>query len=82
MRLGEILALTWNDVQWIDRIIRIPDSKNDEVREVAFTGELESILREQHAKREPNCPFVCYRWDSSAMLGASATSEKYGGAFA
>jgi integrase len=61
---GELLALTWNDVQWIDRIIRLEDSKNGEAREIPFTGELEAMLREQYGRRRLGCDRVCFRIDA------------------
>jgi integrase len=61
MRRGEIVGLRWSNVQWMDRIIRIEDSKNGDAREVPFAGELETVLKAQYAKRQPSCDFVCYR---------------------
>jgi integrase len=63
MRLGEILGLRWENIIWKDRIIRIEDSKNGEAREIPFAGELEVILREEHAGRQAGCDRVCYRID-------------------
>jgi integrase len=64
MRLGEILNLRWKNIVWMDRIIRIEDSKNGEAREIPFSGELEAMLREQHARRQPGCDRVCFRIDA------------------
>lgn len=63
MRLGEILGLRWDNVLWLDRIIRIEDSKNGEAREIPFTGELETALRAQFSKRQDGCDRVCFRLD-------------------
>jgi integrase len=63
MRLGEILNLRWKNIVWMDRIIRIEDSKNGEAREIPFSGELEAMLREQYARRQPGCDRVCFRID-------------------
>lgn len=63
MRLGEILKLQWSNVLWLDRIIRLEDSKNNEPREIPFSGELETVLREQFAKRQEGCDRVCFRID-------------------
>ena len=52
MRLGEIPGLTWRNIDWMDRILRLEDSKNGEAREVPFSGELERVLRGQFAKRK------------------------------
>lgn len=40
-------------LDWMERIIRIEDSKNGDARELPFSGELEAALREAHAKHEP-----------------------------
>jgi integrase len=61
MRRGEILGLRWSNIRWMDRIIRIEDSKNGDAREIPFTGELETVLKAQYAKRQKGCDFVCYR---------------------
>jgi integrase len=64
MRLGEILGLTWeNNIKWMDRLIRIEDSKNGDPREIPFSDELEKALREQFAKRQEGCDRVCFRVD-------------------
>jgi integrase len=63
MRLGEILGLQWKNINWMDNVIRIEDSKNGDAREIPFSGELESMLHEAHAKRQAGCPWVCYRID-------------------
>ncbi len=61
MRRGEILGLRWSDIKWMDRIIRIEDSKNNDAREIPFTDELETLLKAQFAKRQEGCDFVCFR---------------------
>jgi integrase len=61
MRRSEILGLHWQNIKWMDRIVRIEDSKNGDAREIPFTGELEAVLKEQYAKRQEGCDFVCYR---------------------
>lgn len=64
MRLSEIQTLTWREnINWIDKIIRIEDSKNDDPREIPFSGELEAMLRDQYAKRQEGCDRVCFRID-------------------
>jgi integrase len=64
MRLGEIKKLTWKEnIKWLDRIIRIEDSKNDAAREIPFSDELEAALREQYARRQPGCDRVCFSVD-------------------
>lgn len=63
MRLGEILALRWKNIVWMDRIIQIEDSKNGEPREIPFSSELEGTLRKQYALRQGECDRVCFRVD-------------------
>jgi integrase len=63
MRLGEILGLRWKNIIWMDRVIRLEDSKNGEAPEIPFAGELETMLREQHARRQEGCDRVCFRID-------------------
>jgi integrase len=64
MREGEILGLTWgSNIDWMEKIIRVEDTKNGDDRELPFSGELEAALREAHAKRDPGCDFICYRVD-------------------
>jgi integrase len=65
MRLGEILGLTWQNVNWLERIIRLEagTTKNDEAREIPFRGELETVLKEQYAARQEGCDRVCFRID-------------------
>jgi len=46
MRLGEIQRLRWEQVDFLDRIIRLNagETKNEEVREIPISDELYSIL--------------------------------------
>ncbi len=63
MRRGEILSLRWNQVDFLNGTIRLlaGTTKNDEGRVVPIPAPLRPLLVEQHAKRQPECPFVCYR---------------------
>lgn len=65
MRLGEITGLSWSNILWMDRIIRLEDTKNNDAREIPFSGELETVLRDQFAKRREGCDRVCFRIDGS-----------------
>lgn len=62
-RLGEILALRWDDVLWLDSVVRIPDTKNDDPRDLVFADgdELHTMLRAQYAARQGGCDRVCFR---------------------
>jgi integrase len=65
MRRGEILALRWEQVDFIGRAIRLNagETKNDEGREIPIVGDLGAVLREQHAKRRPDSELVCFSVD-------------------
>lgn len=65
MRLGEILNLKWDQVDFLDdAIVLLPgETKNDEGRTIPLTPELRVLLEEQHAKRRPECEYVCFRMD-------------------
>ncbi len=76
MRLGEILGLQWSNVLWMERIIRIEDSKNNEAREVPFTADLESVLHEQYGKRQEGCDRVCFRVNRLGNAGPIGNFRK------
>jgi integrase len=65
MREGEILAIDWDQVDLLGGVIRLRagETKNDEAREVPVVPELRTLVIEQHAKRQPECPYVCFRLD-------------------
>jgi integrase len=55
---GEILGLTWENVNLLDAIIRLDSgtTKNDEPRVIPLFGELLEILKMQRTKRDADCP--------------------------
>ena len=65
MREGEILGLDLSQVDFLRGVIhlRAGETKNDEAREVPIVPQLRTLLGEQRAKRQPTCPYVCYRLD-------------------
>jgi integrase len=63
-RLGEILGLRWENVDWIERTLTFVDTKNGESREIVFSGEVEATLRDQFARRQQGCPFVFFKTDA------------------
>jgi len=65
MRLGEIMRLDWNQVDFIENFIhlRSGETKNDAPRSVPIVPELRALLVEQHAKRQ-GFPLVCFRIDA------------------
>jgi integrase len=65
MREGEILGLELNQVDFLRDVIRLRagETKNDEGREIPIIPQLRTLLMEQHTKRQPDCPYVCFRLD-------------------
>jgi integrase len=76
MREGEILGLKWEQkdpktglrwkqVDFLDGVIRLAadETKGDEAREIPIIPQLRILLMEEYAKRQPSCPYVCYRLD-------------------
>jgi integrase len=66
MRLGEVLQLNWKQVDFLAGEIRLlaGKTKNNEGRVVPIIPALRSLLKEQFARRQPACPFVCFRLDA------------------
>jgi integrase len=66
MRLGEVLQLKWKQVDFLAGEIRLlaGETKNNEGRVVPIIPALRSLLKEQFAKRQPDCPYVCFRLDA------------------
>ena len=64
MREGEILGIVWEQVDFLERVIRLRagETKNDEGRTVPIIiPELMAQLIAQRAKRQSECPYVCFR---------------------
>ena len=55
-RLGEVIAMKWRDVDWRNRIIRLPDSKSGKPRNLPFWGSIEDHLKRQKAYRDRHHP--------------------------
>jgi integrase len=51
-RLGEILNMRWSDVDWRNRNIRLPKTKNGTKRNLPFWGGIESHLKAQKDFRD------------------------------
>lgn len=76
MRLGEILSLEWDQVDFIASSInlRAGETKNDDARAIPIVPALRSLLKAQFAKRQAACPYVCFRIDRS---GRSVKIESF-----
>jgi integrase len=61
MRLGEIQGLKWDQIDFLNRMIRLNagETKNDAAREIPVTGELCTMLEAHFLKRPAGCLFVC-----------------------
>ena len=46
-RLGELIEMRWRDVDWTNRVVRLPDSKNGRKRNLPFLGGIEERLKRQ-----------------------------------
>lgn len=65
MRLGEVIGLKWAQIDLLANTIslRAGETKNDEARQIPIVPQLPSALLEQRTKRQPHCPYVCFRLD-------------------
>jgi integrase len=63
MRRGEILKLKWKQVDFIAGFIRLNagETKNNKGRNIPIIADLRTVVREQHAKRQPGCELVCFQ---------------------
>jgi integrase len=55
-RLGELLNMQWSDVDWRNRVIRLPITKSGKKRNLPFWGGIETHLTAQKAYRDQNHP--------------------------
>jgi len=70
-RLGEVLAMRWEDVAWSNRIIKLPDSKTGDPRNLPFWGGIEKHLKRQKAYRDahyPECAHLFFWLDEDVHL--------------
>ena len=51
-RRGELLGMRWSDVDWRNRVIRLPKTKNGKKRNLPFWGGIEAHLAAQKAYRD------------------------------
>jgi integrase len=55
-RRGELLGMRWSDVDWKNRVIRLPKTKNGSKRNLPFWGGIEAHLHRQKAYRDEHHP--------------------------
>jgi integrase len=55
-RKGEILNMKWSDVDWKQRVIRLPKTKNGQKRNLPFWGAIEEHLKAQKSYRDAHHP--------------------------
>lgn len=55
-RLGELLRMKWVDVDWNNRVIRLPKTKNGRKRNLPFWGGIEESLKQQREHRDTHFP--------------------------
>jgi integrase len=76
-RLGEVLNMRWADVDFKNRIIRLPKTKNGKKRNLPFWGSIEAHLKAQKERRDAHheaCEHVFF-W----MVEDCILSPKNGG---
>jgi len=71
MRLGEVLALKWRDIDFEHGIITILDSKNGDSRPIFITDPIKSVLVEL-GKGEP-CQFLLVATNGDTVKSLSST---------
>ncbi len=65
MRLSEVLGLKWEQIDFLNGTItlRAGETKNDQGRIIPVVPQLATRLIEQHARRQQDCRYVCFRLD-------------------
>lgn len=58
MRRGEILGLTWDCIDLERQMISLKETKNGKPRTVSIVGQTLDLLKNHHAKRNTNTPYV------------------------
>ena len=71
-RQGELLKMQWRDVDWSNRIVRLPDSKNGKARNLPFWGGVEAALTVQKDYRDSHhadCDHLFFWMEEDSGLG-------------
>jgi len=58
MRQGEIMGLTWKDINLSEGYALLPETKNDEVRRVPITGQALTLLKDMNKIRRIDTNYV------------------------
>ncbi len=70
-RLGEVLNMRWADVDWANRVVRLPKTKNGRQRNLPFWGSVESRLKNQKTYRDrhhPECGHLFFWMEADTKL--------------
>lgn len=70
-RLGEVLNMRWSDVDWRNRIVRLPETKNGKPRNLPFWGSIEAHLKQQKVYRDkhyPECDHLFFWMDEDVHM--------------
>jgi integrase len=69
MRSGEIRDIKWSQVDFLNNVIRLDadQTKGNTARQIPIFGELKKALLAQQARRQPDCPYVCFRIDRTGQ---------------
>jgi integrase len=68
LRKGELLALTWKDIDLDREALRVMKSKNGDKRSVPLVGKALELVKEIFVKRPQNSEFVFARTDGQAAM--------------
>jgi Phage integrase family. len=71
-RQGELLKMRWRDIDWSNRIVRLPDSKSGKARNLPFWGGIEEWLKAQKEHRDahhPDCEHLFFWMEEDSGLG-------------
>lgn len=74
-RLGEVVNMRWSDVDWTNKVIRLPDTKNGHPRNLPFWGGIEAHVKKQKTYRDAEHPDC----DSLFFWMAEDTQLAHGG---
>jgi hypothetical protein len=74
--------MRWSDVNWSNRVIRLPETKNGRQRNLPFWGSIESYLGQHKAYRDkhhPECEHLFFWMDQDTKIVDMEALPGYGG---